>query len=70
MSRNLVKDEEKKRILLMHKEGMKNVEIAKITGRHVTTICRILKSFGIDAKNHHKLTNDDINNIVKLYKKD
>lgn len=58
---------EKEYILELNSKGLKNVDIAKQTKRHVTTICRVLKSFNIEATNHKKLNQQEIANIIKTY---
>lgn len=67
MGAKAVNEEEKSLILTLHENGIKSVEIANKLGRHTTTICKVLKSFNINATNHHKLDEAEIDSIVELY---
>jgi putative DNA primase/helicase len=45
-----IEDAENERIASMHREGMSSREIAQEMGRHHSTICRRLKSLGLDGR--------------------
>lgn len=65
---NPLTEEEKKAIIELNKIGLNNIEIAKRINRNDTTIGRFLKKNGLHTSYNRLFTNNEIKQILELYK--
>lgn len=65
---NYLTDEEKEKIIEMHRQGYSTVSIAKKIGRRDSSIGRFLKKNGYERNNYKNgILNEEIEDIVQLY---